>query len=248
MNTIYEIIRVIRNQPIFLEEHLDRLDQSLGALDVTHQVDRHLIKKEIYRLSTEDHRLNFNIRINYHHKIDEYTIEALTGHYPTPEMENEGVVVATYEYKRDNPNVKVYDRNLRQSMQDRKEDLDVFEVLYVDDELIYEGSKSNVFFIMGETIVTTSDSEVLQGITRMMVLKVCEELGYKVEKREIHREELVLFDAAFLTGTSINVLPIRRVDDQRFNARHPMIDEISLGYKTKVIEELDKPMVIDNEE
>lgn len=245
MNTIYEIIRVIRSHPIFLEEHLDRLDKSLDLLDGERDIDRKLIKEEIFNMCSKDHRENFNIRLNYYHKLDEYTFEALKGHYPTPNMELEGVRVATYEYRRDNPNIKVFDMDLRRSMQNKKDDLEVFEVLYVDDDLIYEGSKSNIFFIEGEKVITSMDSDVLQGITRLKVLEVCEELGYEVEKREIHRDELMLFRGAFLTGTSISVLPIRRIDDRRFDPDHEMIEAIRKAYKLKVIAELDKPMEIE---
>ena len=40
---------------------------------------------------------------------------------------------------------------------------------------ITEGSRSNIFFLKDETLVTAPDNAVLNGITRKHILEICRE-------------------------------------------------------------------------
>ena len=70
-----------------------------------------------------------------------------------------------------------------------------------------------MFFIKDGVVVTSPAEGVLLGITRKRIISVCEEHRVPIEYREISRKELGDFDAAFISGTSPNVLPIRFVKD-----------------------------------
>jgi len=89
-----------------------------------------------------------------------------------------------------------------------------------NDETISEGSKSNVFFVLDESIITSPDSQVLLGVTRSKVIEVCKNNGIDVIKRNIYFNELKDFEGAFITGTSNDVLPIKTIDDIVYNSSH----------------------------
>lgn len=242
MNTIYEVIRVIRNQPIFLEDHLERMQESLHAFDRTKTLDFAFIDQEVKHMALSATTINFNLRIEYHIEEDRYAFFEIKGVYPTVHQARDGIRVVTFPYLRDHPNVKIYDLDLRNRMQAKKEQLDAFEILYIHEDLVFETSKANIFFIKGETLVTAPDAMVLKGVTRKKVLELCARFGIPVEKRQVYVQELAQFDAAFLSGTSIHLLPIRELDDIKYPAAHPLWKKLSRAYKYLIVDDLDKVM------
>lgn len=78
---------------------------------------------------------------------------------------------------------------------------------------IGEGSGENIFLIKDEVIYTpTLSSSILKGITRDSVIKIAENLGYKVLEEKIPREMVYLADEVFFSGSAAEVTPIRSVD------------------------------------
>lgn len=242
MNTIYEVVRVIRNQPIFLEDHLERMQESLHSFDQNKALDTDLIDEQVKHMALSGDTINFNLRVEYHLEEERYEFHEVKGVYPTVEQERDGVKVVTFPYMRDNPNVKVYDMDLRNRMQAKKEQYGAFEILYIHEDRVFETSKANIFFIKGDTVVTAPDDLVLKGVTRKKTLELCEQFDIPVEKRQVYVEELDTFDAAFLSGTSIHLLPIQQIDDRQYPAAHPLWKKLSRAYKYLIVDDLDKVM------
>ena len=78
---------------------------------------------------------------------------------------------------------------------------------------ISEGSGENIFIIRDNTIYTPPlVSAILPGITRLSILKLAEDAGFKVVEGLIPREILSVADEIFFTGTAAEITPIRSVD------------------------------------
>ncbi len=78
---------------------------------------------------------------------------------------------------------------------------------------ISEGSGENLFLVRNEVLYTPPlFSSILPGITRDSVIRLANDLGYRVEERVLPREMLYLADEAFFVGTAVEVTPIRSVD------------------------------------
>jgi branched-chain amino acid aminotransferase len=78
---------------------------------------------------------------------------------------------------------------------------------------ISEGSGENVFLIKDGVVYTPPlSSAILPGITRMVVMTLCSDLGYRVVEQALPREFLYTVDEAFFTGTAAEVTPIKSVD------------------------------------
>ncbi len=78
---------------------------------------------------------------------------------------------------------------------------------------ITEGSRSNVFFVKDGCFVTAPAEEVLPGITRQKVIELLAGSGYALKEHSLSAAELPQVQAAFLTGTSPKILPIRSIGD-----------------------------------
>ncbi len=86
----------------------------------------------------------------------------------------------------------------------------------IEHKYVQEIGTMNVFFVMGDKIVTPELSEtILDGITRDSVITILKDNGYTVEERPLHIDEIVaaarageLFEA-FGTGTAASIAPIK---------------------------------------
>jgi D-alanine transaminase len=92
-------------------------------------------------------------------------------------------------------------------------DHNVDEIVYVKDGMAIEGALNNFFTVFGNTLVTHPGSnQILQGISRHVVLELAEKVGLTVELKGITVEEMFQADEAFHTGTLTEVKPCVEVD------------------------------------
>ncbi|HEU0176499.1 MAG TPA: branched-chain amino acid transaminase [Blastocatellia bacterium] len=92
-----------------------------------------------------------------------------------------------------------------------------------------EGAVENVFLVKnGRLLTNDQNSSILLGITRDSAMRIARDLGYEVEVRALKLDELLDADEAFLTGTAIEITPIREVDGRAIGAgaRGPVTEAI----------------------
>jgi len=87
------------------------------------------------------------------------------------------------------------------------------EALLLDDQgYVAEASGASFFMIKNGEIITPPSDNALASITQKMVIEMAEDMGYKVTRRRITREEVYVADEAFLTGTAAEITPVALVD------------------------------------
>jgi branched-chain amino acid aminotransferase len=108
------------------------------------------------------------------------------------------------------------------------------EALLLDtDGFLAEGSGENIFIIRDGKILTNDERHsILLGITREAVLRIARDLGYSIEIRALHLEDLLSADEAFFTGTAVEVTPISEIDGRQVGtgARGPITKEIQEAF------------------
>ncbi len=78
---------------------------------------------------------------------------------------------------------------------------------------VSEGAGENIFLVKNGLINTpAASSSILEGITRDTIIKIANDMGYRVVERSILRTELYTADELFFTGTAAEILPILSVD------------------------------------
>jgi len=107
------------------------------------------------------------------------------------------------------------------------------EAVILDPEgFVAEGTGENLFMVRGETVITPPPGSILDGITRDTVMTLARDLGYVVLERRISRDELYIADEVFVTGTAVEVTPIREVDTRTIGGggRGPVTAEIQRAF------------------
>ncbi|MBP5374908.1 MAG: aminotransferase class IV, partial [Bacteroidaceae bacterium] len=72
---------------------------------------------------------------------------------------------------------------------------------------------ANFFGIKNNTYVTPKSTSILPSITNKSLMQLAEDLGLKVERRQIPEEELATFEEAGACGTAAVISPIGKIDD-----------------------------------
>ncbi|MEM7169363.1 MAG: branched-chain amino acid aminotransferase [Pseudomonadota bacterium] len=81
---------------------------------------------------------------------------------------------------------------------------------------IAEATGANVFLVQDGKIHTPLADCFLNGITRQTVIELAKRRGYEVIERAIMPEELAHTQEVFLTGTAVEVTPVREIDRYSF--------------------------------
>ena len=88
--------------------------------------------------------------------------------------------------------------------------------------MVSEGTGENVFLVCDGALVTPgTTSSILPGITRSSVIELARELGHDVAERDVERGELYAADEVFMTGTAVELVPIREIDGMAIGDGRP---------------------------
>lgn len=245
---LYEVIRVIDGIPVFLEDHLQRLYQSAQLSGVYNLIGHGELEEKIKQLIIDENKQIGNIRLSF--TITDTIIRPKTElvfsshYYPNEEKYQTGVKVGLLTAERPNPQAKIQNTAIRNKVNLLMKKNNVFEVLLVDQEgNITEGSRSNVFFVKDNQLITCPDEKVLMGITRKKILQLCSVNVIPVIKKVISVSEIGHFEGAFLTGSSPKVLPISTIGEVKFNPGLPLIKRIMDLYDGAIKEYLEDKII-----
>ncbi|MGI6586059.1 MAG: aminotransferase class IV [Lutisporaceae bacterium] len=246
--TIYEVIRVISGIPLFMERHIERLEASARLIGYSIDSISNNIRQSIAELIKANDNPEKNIRIvvyNMENTVPDYSIYFIHSSYPTPEQYETGVHGILLKEERSNPNAKVVNSGYKERVAAALADANAYEALLVNSkDEITEGSRSNVFFIKNNEVLTSPKGNVLIGITRVYVFEICRDLGIEIIEKPISVSMLREMDGVFITGTSPKILPISTIDDMSFNsARNPVIKTIMTSYNDRIEEYIKKKTV-----
>lgn len=77
---------------------------------------------------------------------------------------------------------------------------------------VAEGSAENIFIVKNNVIYTPPLGTILAGITRLSIMQLARDLGYKVKEKKLKLEDVKSADECFLTGTVAEVSPVGQID------------------------------------
>lgn len=231
-DAIYEVLKVVKGKPLFFEDHMDRFNKSLKKQGYIFDMPLGEILNELAFLYQVNKVVNKNIKLIYIPLVDEESFDFMI--YFTERIvlssneKNHGVMVKTLPLERHDPNIKTIGESYKEKIDNSD---NAFELLLVNQQgIITEGSRSNVFFVKDGNIYTSSPENILLGITRKKIIELCNENSITLINKSITVEEAYNMDSAFLTGTSIGVVPISHIDGNKYKDNNDIIKYLSSKY------------------
>jgi branched-chain amino acid aminotransferase len=229
---IYEVVRVMKKVPLFLEDHLKRFFHSAWLCHLEIPLDEESIASMLNKLITINGVEEGNIRFSWcFTQAGIFQAYFIPHFYPDESLVSQGVSCGILHAERSDPNAKVVHSNLRETANQMISERGLYEVLLVNQQREFtEGSRSNLFFLTDGVFVTAHSSDILPGITRQKVIDLLVASGKKVMEQNMRTNELPSVDAAFLTGTSPKVLPIKAIEEFSFKTDHAEICKLMADY------------------
>jgi branched-chain amino acid aminotransferase len=107
-------------------------------------------------------------------------------------------------------------------------------IMLTEDGRVADGPGETIFIVKDGTVFTPDlSASILPGITRDTVIQIGQDLGYPVVEKSLIRTDLYTADEVFMTGTAVEVTPVRAVDDHEIGAG-PVTLELQKAYQDTV--------------
>tara|TARA_Y100000994_G_C15695971_1_gene443351 strand:- start:2231 stop:3067 length:837 start_codon:yes stop_codon:yes gene_type:complete len=227
---VYEVIPSYNNKRFLFEEHLTRLKKSLDKLFIPCPQ----VLDELNSILSELHKKNgfknqfFYIQITRGVQ-DIRSHEAESEILPTVFITSQNLDLNPY---RNNPDKKGLSVRLEEDIRWARCDIKttgltgnilsshdpskskVDEIIFHKNGIINEGSKSNVFILIENSILTPSlDQNILPGITRDFIIEKLRGTDLEVLETEVSLDQFRSAEEIWLTSSTKEIQPVQYLDD-----------------------------------
>lgn len=215
---VHETLRCIDGRVYFVDDHAERLCASARCIGLGHPfTEQHIVQWLLSFAQHVDHS-TFLLKVRLvgaAHKEDaQLFIYAVDLPCMDEEVYRLGVSLIAREGERIYPTAKTF--CMLQSYIVYRE----AKLKHAQDCLlinrrgeITEGTRTNFFAVKNGELYSAPSEDILSGITRKQVLATAKRMGMSVREEPIHLEALSTYDGFFITSTSINMLPVTRIDE-----------------------------------
>ena len=223
---IYEVIRTYKGRPFALEAHLTRMERSAMALDLTQPYSKsewtdHVLEG-IRRAVYPEAKIYIQVTRGVAPRDHAYPVEVSPTvvmtvrefHPLDRSVQSAGVEAMTTEDIRwGRCDIKSINLLANVLARQQAKQAQVFEAILIKAGLVTEGAVSNVMVVKGGVVVTAPEGpQILSGVTRAVVLDLALSEGLPVQERFVSQADLYDADEVFLSGTTVEVLAVVRVD------------------------------------
>ncbi|MDV4152666.1 aminotransferase class IV [Clostridium sp. AL.422] len=206
---VFETI-LIKNKPVFLKEHIERLNKGIKALelgeeilidDILRIIDKYEIKYCVLKIAVSEKNIVLEIRENKY-KAEDYL---------------NGFSLKISKINRNSKSKLTYIKSLNylENILEREEALKngYDEVLFLNEYgFVAEGSISNIFVVKEDKIFTPNvECGLLPGVVRRFIID-----EFQVVEKEITLEELYNADEVFITNSLLGIMGISQLEEKIF--------------------------------
>ncbi len=232
---VYEVIKVEQGIPLFLEKHLARFEQSMLLAKMPAAPSEVMIRNNLRSLIETNKLRHGNIRFQIalqQNNAVHWSCWVSPHLYPSQKQYNEGIPTGLFKSERQHPEIKRWNDKFKTDISSFLSKTGFHEALLMNSHgLITEGSRSNVFFIVDNLVITPEIQWILPGVTRSVVIELINTLQLSFVEEPVTQAVLSQIDAAFITGTSPGILPIQSIDQKALNTDHPITYSLQESYK-----------------
>ena len=225
-DAVYEGFGILDGQIVDFIYHVERLERSLGELSIpmTFSVDElfHVLMELIEKNKAQFGFLYLHVTrgvgdraFHYHNEYVPNIFAFTQGEKFVADDAPPSIDLLTY------PDLRWARRDIKSTnllaqvmAKQAANQSGAYEALMVDASgAVTEAGSSSFFFIKDDALyVRPVSHEILHGITRQTMLRVAKERSISVVERTFSLDEALMADEALITGSSIYVLPVGRID------------------------------------
>ena len=243
---VYEVVRTYGGTPFQLEAHLERFERSAHAIHLMmpgRSEWKEWVQEGIGRAGYPECKVYMQVTRGVAPRDHLFprtatptvviSIREMRGLDPI--VQRTGVSVVTMEDLRwgrcDIKSISLLPNVLARQ---RASEVGAFEAVLIRQGMVTEGAVSNVMIVRDGRVITSPEgTHILSGVTRRLVVDQARKAGISVEERALSLDEFRRAEEIFLTGTTVEVLPVVKVDDAPIGNGRPgrLTERISTLFK-----------------
>jgi len=232
---VYEVVPVYSRVPFRFEEHLVRLERSLGEIAIRNPFSRAQWRETVYRVIDaqpfEDQSVYFQVtrgvakRDHAFPKNVEPTVFVMSNPLvpPAPEqVEKGGRAVSAQDFRWLRCDIKSISLLGNCLLRQLSAEAGAVETILFRDGKLTEASASNVFAVKRGTILAPAKNNlILPGITYDVTIELARASSLALEVREVAEQEVRAADELWVTSSSKEVFPIVELDGRPIGDGRP---------------------------
>lgn len=235
-DAVYEVISIVRGRLIDDEPHFERLERSLREVRMDLPFSRAIFRMKVAELLRLNRLSNGTLYLQVsrgvaprNHKIPgpmrpSVVMTAQPLREVPAEVVEKGVPVITVpdiRWKR--PDIKSVALLPNILAKDDAVQRNAYEAWQVNAEgIVTEGTSTNAWIVKdGQLITHPAASSILNGVTRLALLKIAADINIGFDERPFSVAEAYSADEAFLSSTSAFLVPIVKIDDKQIGTGAP---------------------------
>jgi len=230
---LFETIAVINNQPLCIEEHIQRLLSGCERLKIKFD-DIDLLGSEVAALCRNVDRAVLKITLTagtggrgYKRGKSELKPTRLLTIHPWPDYPDnystQGIQAHLCSNRLGhNPGlagIKHLNRLEQVLARNEWDDADTMEGLMLDiDDNVIEGTMSNLFLVYPDKKLITADVSLcgIRGIVRQYILDNCAELAYTSDVKKLSLDDVYAASEMFFCNSISGIMPVRQLANHKF--------------------------------
>ncbi len=237
---VFEGIRAYYGKLFEIDAHLNRLYDSAKAIRLTIPLSREQFRTAIEETVRANNFQDCYIRavvtrgVGYlglnPNRCEKPSVFIIADHIElySKEMYEKGLAIITASVIRNHPSAlspRIKSLNYLNNILAKIEaaDANVPEAIMLNHEgNVAECTADNIFIVRGGQVQTPTTSDgILEGVTRGVMLKICQRLSIPVTEKTLQKHDLYIADECFLTGSGAEVVPVTRIDGRPIGGGTP---------------------------
>tara|TARA_R110000868_G_scaffold15688_3_gene71526 strand:+ start:2067 stop:2924 length:858 start_codon:yes stop_codon:yes gene_type:complete len=234
-DAVYEVISVIDGRLIDMERHVTRLERSLGELSINAFADWSTVSQQL----VADNGLQEGL---VYLQVSRGVMDERDYRWPAPDAPPTIFAFAQERVLIANPMADSGMRIItRPDLRWQRCDIKTTQLLYASlmkmeavaagvddvwmtrDDLVTEGTSQNAYIITRDGILISHqlDRAILPGVTRIEMLAQAQSMGLTVEERAFSIDEAKDAAEAFISSSTLLVMPVVEIDGHRIGDGRP---------------------------
>ena len=253
---VWEGIRLHNSKLVFINEHLERLFNSAHGISIDIPLSKEAIILEIEKVLQKNSMIDdVHIRLiisrgekvtpyqNPNANIGPINFVIIPEHKKTnPEIYLNGITIGRVQTIRPPDNILSTHFNTLSKLNCILASIEANELNY--DEGIMNDPNGNVstcnstnlFFVKGRQVWTSTGQFCLNGITRSKAILICHKNGIVCNETNFTFEDVKNCEEAFVTGTFAGIIPVSKIEKRNLQSTKPdsMVNKIRLLYNEHI--------------
>jgi D-alanine transaminase len=225
---VYEVVTIVAGRLVDEEPHLDRLERSLGEMQIEWPVSRRvlalIVRQLIRRNRLENGILYMQITRGVAPRDHKFPIDTEPSlvmttkriDFSAEQKYSNGVgVISIPDQRWSRCDIKTVSLLANCMGKQQAAEAGAYEAWQIDkDGFVTEGTSSNSWIVTpdGHMLTRPPTNAILNGVTRLSLLRIAEEEGMVMEERAFTLEEAYQAQEAFVTSATSFVTPVVTLD------------------------------------